>query len=191
MGGGSQQVTQRTELSPEMKRAIYGVDLSSERYLAEQEAMKNYYGLANGGPVSAGIGSMPQAQGAMMALGQPMGVPPMGMPPQPMAPAMPQGNMAFNPLDLTDPALSYYMAQGQQPQMPAYARGGYVEGPGTGRSDSIPARIHQNGVPVQEAALSDGEFVMTERAVRGAGDGDRAAGAARMYDMMRQFEGRG
>lgn len=69
-----------------------------------------------------------------------------------------------------------------------FAMGGYVEGPGTGTSDSIDAVIMQNGVPVQEALLSDGEFVMTERAVRGAGNGDREKGAARMYEMMRQFE---
>jgi hypothetical protein len=69
-----------------------------------------------------------------------------------------------------------------------FADGGYIEGPGTGRSDSVPARIYQDGQPVQEARLSDGEFVMTERAVRGAGNGDRAKGAARMYRMMREFE---
>ena len=66
--------------------------------------------------------------------------------------------------------------------------GGYIEGPGTGRSDSIPATIYQDGRPVQEARLSDGEFVMTENAVRGAGNGDRAEGAARLYRMMREFE---
>ena len=76
----------------------------------------------------------------------------------------------------------------QQPMMQGYAMGGYVEGPGTGRSDDIPATIYQNGVPVQDAALSDGEFVMTERAVRGAGGGDREAGAARFYAMMKRFE---
>jgi hypothetical protein len=31
---------------------------------------------------------------------------------------------------------------------------------------------------------------MTERAVRGAGNGDRNAGAARMYELMRQYERR-
>lgn len=55
--------------------------------------------------------------------------------------------------------------------------GGEVEGPGTGTSDSIPAR------------LSDGEFVMTAEAVRNAGKGDRNLGAARMYDLMHRFEG--
>ena len=57
------------------------------------------------------------------------------------------------------------------------AGGGEVEGPGTGTSDSVPAR------------LSDGEFVLTAKAVRGAGGGDRNIGAARMYDMMSQLEG--
>ena len=56
------------------------------------------------------------------------------------------------------------------------ARGGAISGPGTGTSDDIPAR------------LSDGEFVMTADAVRGAGNGNRQRGAARMYDMMHQFE---
>jgi hypothetical protein len=37
--------------------------------------------------------------------------------------------------------------------------------------------------------LSDGEFVMTARAVRGLGDGSREKGVRKMYDMMRMFEG--
>jgi len=57
------------------------------------------------------------------------------------------------------------------------AAGGEVNGPGSGTSDSVPAR------------LSDGEFVLTAKAVRGAGGGDRNVGAARMYDMMSQLEG--
>ena len=57
------------------------------------------------------------------------------------------------------------------------AIGGEVTGPGTGTSDSVPAR------------LSDGEFVLTAKAMRGAGGGDRDVGAARMYDMMSQLEG--
>ena len=58
-----------------------------------------------------------------------------------------------------------------------YMVGGEVNGAGTGTSDSVPAR------------LSDGEFVVTAKAVRGAGGGDRDVGAARMYDMMSQLEG--
>lgn len=60
-----------------------------------------------------------------------------------------------------------------------YEGGGEVEGPGTGTSDSVPAR------------LSDGEFVLTAKAVRGAGGGDRDLGAARMYDMMAELESMG
>ena len=77
-----------------------------------------------------------------------------------------------------------------RPQIAQLASGGYIEGPGTGTSDSIPATIYQNGGPVQRAALSDGEFVMTEAAVRGAGGGNPDQGAANMYKMMNSFERR-
>jgi hypothetical protein len=73
---------------------------------------------------------------------------------------------------------------------PQLAQGGYIQGPGTGTSDSIPAKIYQNGGPVQEAAMSDGEFVMTEAAVRGAGRGNPDQGAANMYRMMNALEQR-
>jgi hypothetical protein len=100
--------------------------------------------------------------------------------------------------NLSDPMTAATLAMAvRSPQMrygnvmapPAgFKVGGYIEGPGTGTSDSVDAVIMQNGRPVQEALLSDGEFVMTERAVRGAGGGDREKGAAKMYEMMRQFE---
>jgi hypothetical protein len=79
-------------------------------------------------------------------------------------------------------------ADGRLPQPTSYAQGGFIEGPGTGTSDSVPAEIRQGGVPVQKALLSDGEFVMTEAAVTGAGNGNRKKGAANMYAMMRDFE---
>lgn len=63
------------------------------------------------------------------------------------------------------------LAQGGYPR-----RTGQISGPGTATSDSIPAM------------LSDGEFVMTAKAVRGAGKGDRRAGAKRMYSLMNQLE---
>jgi len=64
----------------------------------------------------------------------------------------------------------------------ALARGGYprrigqISGPGTETSDDIPAM------------LSDGEFVMTARAVRGMGNGSRREGAKKMYALMHQLE---
>jgi hypothetical protein len=57
--------------------------------------------------------------------------------------------------------------------------GGAINGAGSGQSDSIPAM------------LSDGEFVMTAKAVRNAGNGDRRQGAKKMYRMMHRLEGRG
>ena len=61
--------------------------------------------------------------------------------------------------------------------LPAFAaEGGEIAGPGTGTSDSIPA------------LLSDGEFVMTAKAVRNAGNGSRRKGAAKMYKLMRELE---
>ena len=57
-------------------------------------------------------------------------------------------------------------------------RNGNISGPGTETSDDIPAM------------LSDGEFVFTAQAVRGAGKGSREDGMKNMYQMMRQFEAR-
>ena len=54
--------------------------------------------------------------------------------------------------------------------------GGGVSGPGTGTSDSI------------DAKLSDGEFVMTAKAVENLGGGDRYEGARKMYDMMNMLD---
>jgi len=55
-------------------------------------------------------------------------------------------------------------------------RNGQIEGPGTETSDDIPAM------------LSDGEFVMTAKAVRGAGNGSRRDGAKKMYALMHRLE---
>tara|TARA_Y100000289_G_scaffold9479_1_gene8605 strand:- start:151 stop:1572 length:1422 start_codon:yes stop_codon:yes gene_type:complete len=56
-------------------------------------------------------------------------------------------------------------------------RSGAIAGAGTETSDDVPAM------------LSDGEFVMTARAVRGLGNGSRKAGIKKMYDLMSRFEG--
>jgi hypothetical protein len=55
-------------------------------------------------------------------------------------------------------------------------KNGAINGPGTGTSDDVPAM------------LSDGEFVMTAKAVRGAGNGNRDAGVKTMYNLMSAFE---
>ena len=54
--------------------------------------------------------------------------------------------------------------------------GGESMGPGTGTSDDVPAM------------LSDGEFVVTAKAVENLGGGDRMMGARRMYQMMNSLD---
>lgn len=81
----------------------------------------------------------------------------------------------FQPLPFYQPVR--YAAQGGE-MSPDYfpRRTGPISGPGTETSDDVPAM------------LSDGEFVMTAKAVRGAGNGSRERGIKTMYDMMSQFE---
>jgi hypothetical protein len=108
---------------------------------------------------------------------------------------LPDPSQAFNPYQ--QPMQPTFPQQGEQPvQYNRYGqpiamaarggemnpnnfprRNGYISGPGTGTSDSVPAM------------LSDGEFVMTANAVRNAGGGDRQQGVRKMYDIMRAFEG--
>jgi hypothetical protein len=74
-------------------------------------------------------------------------------------------------------SLLTYAAKGGEMSMSDFPRKtGQIDGPGTGTSDSIPAM------------LSDGEFVMTAKAVRGAGGGSRREGAKRMYALMKSLE---
>lgn len=81
--------------------------------------------------------------------------------------------MYYNPETESFQDVPYVQSSG----IMAAAAGGHIMGPGTGTSDSIPAY------------LSDGEFVMTADAVKGAGNGNRKKGAAKMYAMMSKFEG--
>lgn len=61
-----------------------------------------------------------------------------------------------------------------------YAKGGYLDGPGDGMSDSIPATIEGK----QPARLADGEFVVPADVVSHLGNGSTKAGAQRLYSMM-------
>ena len=104
---------------------------------------------------------------------------------------------SVSPLDLSTPEVSYYDPETQSygaaaPTYRSLKDGGFprktgqISGPGTEKSDDIPAM------------LSDGEFVMTAKAVRGLGalkgakKGDkleqRRRGAKQMYDMMDKLE---
>jgi hypothetical protein len=243
-GGGSQTVTQKTELDPDLRRLLYGGVFQGPQPVAPtapadmSDASRGDGGSDNGGgntgSPSGGYTSFrdmfdgggpgmagPEFGGALGGVSNAAGLSPVeakfdtrnsidrggmyamgGMvQPQQGIASLNQGQMPMmggQLPNLSDPMTAATLAMAvRNPQMqygnimapPAgFAVGGMIEGPGTGTSDSIDAVIMQNGQPVQEALLSDGEFVMTERAVRGAGNGDREKGAARMYEMMRQFE---
>lgn len=58
--------------------------------------------------------------------------------------------------------------------------GRYLQGPGDGTSDSIPATIGN----AQPARLADGEFVIDARTVSEIGNGSSNAGAKKLYAMM-------
>ena len=60
------------------------------------------------------------------------------------------------------------------------AKGGMIDGPGDGMSDSIPATI--NGT--QPARLGSGEFVIPADVVSHLGNGSTSAGARRLQSMM-------
>jgi len=47
--------------------------------------------------------------------------------------------------------------------------GGAIQGPGTGTSDSIPGQIVQDGQPVEEIRVSDGEYILPKAMVDAAG----------------------
>lgn len=116
--------------------------------------------------------------------------------------------------DFGNKELAHYYAiqamqdrQAMQPPQQQFAMGGMIEGPGTGTSDDIPATIYQNGIPVGQAALSNGEVVLSRKDLENMdpeGDADRAANmvgnapngtrgqaAAQMYAMMNRFRNGG
>jgi hypothetical protein len=97
-----------------------------------------------------------------------------------------RSSYALNPYDYMYSLPPMKVATGGIASLERYAHGGQpqhfprktgpINGPGTGTSDSIPAM------------LSDGEFVFTAKAVRGAGGGSRRAGAKKMYALMKALE---
>jgi hypothetical protein len=145
----------------------------------QYDAQGNIIGSQPWSPYSSGQGTRPTevATPGIMSMYSP---PPLYSPP-PFAPG------ATGPVTQPYNTSSMYSAF-MQPRrfntggVASLAQGGYprrigqIEGPGTETSDDIPAM------------LSDGEFVMTARAVRGAGNGSRREGAKKMYAMMHQLE---
>ena len=94
----------------------------------------------------------------------------------------PSSPMSVNPAVQGRSYINYQPQYMNDGGIAALAKGGYprktgqIDGPGTEKSDSIPAM------------LSDGEFVMTAQAVRGIGNGSRREGARKMYELMHRLE---
>ena len=91
-------------------------------------------------------------------------------------------------MQYTDLNNRVYNPETQQLEMPfamggmtSLARGGsYLDGPGDGLSDSIPATIGNR----QPARLADGEFVISADVVSDIGGGSSKAGAKKLHAMM-------
>ena len=75
--------------------------------------------------------------------------------------------------DMTNP---YYSYVPKEFKFTPYQTGGEVSGPGGPKDDAINAK------------LSDGEFVMTAKAVQNMGNGSRMAGAKKMYQLMNSLD---
>jgi len=75
--------------------------------------------------------------------------------------------------DMTNPYYSYVPSEFK---FTPYETGGEVSGPGGPKDDAINAK------------LSDGEFVMTAKAVQNMGNGSRMAGAKKMYKLMNSLD---
>ena len=87
----------------------------------------------------------------------------------------------------------------------SFQRGGLIEGPGTVTSDDIDGTVRQDGVPVQDIAVSNGEVIMSGRDLAaldpegdmdragmrlgGAANGSRGAEAARMFSEVQNIKG--
>lgn len=82
----------------------------------------------------------------------------------------------YDMADLRDPQSMQKKTMG----MYQYAAGQTVRGPGDGMSDEVKANIDG----VQEARLSDGEFVIPADVVSGLGNGSTEAGSKHLKEMM-------
>jgi hypothetical protein len=95
------------------------------------------------------------------------------------------------------------MSQGGLAQ---FAQGGLIQGPGSVTSDSIPGQIMQNGRPVEQIAVGNGEVILSGKDLArmdpdgdmkragmrlgGATNGTRGAEAARMFAEVSEMKGR-
>jgi hypothetical protein len=188
--------------SPPLSRNGYGLGRLDSMYGMSDTPPAPVSVMASGGPVSfeAG-GQIPTTSGIQAALPVPAMSAAM---PQQSPLGTQNATQMVGPLAGMNPASIAYKMQlqnMQQPQAPqgndaglntllgqairdplgkAMAKGGYLDGPGDGMSDSIPATIEGK----HPARLADGEFVIPADVVSHLGNGSTKAGAKVLYGMM-------
>ena len=169
--GGSIQAGGIRDLYGSSDDQMNGATLSRDGYgLGRLNAMASMQ-MAGGGPVSFEAGG--QIPGiASVAAPQQMPIPDMAQMAQPQMQAP----------DTT--GINTLLGQAvRDPLGRGMAKGGYLDGPGDGMSDSIPATIEGK----QPARLADGEFVIPADVVSHLGNGSTKAGAKVLYKMMRNL----
>lgn len=87
----------------------------------------------------------------------------------------------FSYFDYKYPQRYQLLAEGGIIEAP---KGRYLQGPGDGMSDDIPAIIRHEDGKEQPARLASGEFVIPADVVSHFGNGDSTAGAKKLYAMM-------
>ena len=108
--------------------------------------------LANGGPVQAQPQQNPIVMGAVAAI--------VGNHPEPQK-AVQSFIQVYGPQKFAVLRQQVIAAKSAD-QRGAAGIGGMIQGPGTGTSDSIPGQIMQNGQPVEEIKVSNGEGIVTK-----------------------------
>ena len=159
-----------------------GVEYDAQGNIIGSKAWNPYAGITAATPTRVETQGIMGLQGSGRALpSQNLMMPPQPMTLYPQAAGLyqqPVAPMGYSSQSSRNPTPTGFKAGG----IAALAKGGYprrigqISGPGTETSDDIPAM------------LSDGEFVMTAGAVRGAGNGSRREGAKKMYALMHQLE---
>ena len=159
---------QRQIAQPYNTSAMY-TNIMRPRYAADGGYMQSQPTFP-GTPLTTDTGPLMGAEAhplSMNTSGVPMNTP--GMPMN--TPGMPMNQPMGFAMGGMPPAGIATLAPGGYPR-----RTGQISGPGTETSDDIPAM------------LSDGEFVMTAKAVRALGKGNRREGAKKMYALMHRLE---
>lgn len=155
------------------QQAVFGPD--GKKYDTPSAAIAaGVFNYSTSAPTTGGIGSLNPAPATnpipSLTLDQNMFAPPTNVN---VSPTKVPDMFANGGIAATAP---YRFSSGSNPMQHYPRRTGPINGPGTGKSDSIPAM------------LSDGEFVFTAKAVRNMGGGSRLDGAKKMYKMMKMLE---